>query len=107
MLGYSGRAVGKALGMSKSNVYRWAIEEGKIHHQIVGFDVGSSEKAQAIQRIVDEAPDAQNYYTDGGMVYLDVDFIGRHRRNIRDKSDTHVIESVNADVRHYIHIQFV
>jgi len=25
----SGRAVGKALGMSKSNVYRWAIEEGK------------------------------------------------------------------------------
>ncbi|MCL2602007.1 MAG: hypothetical protein FWD91_04245, partial [Treponema sp.] len=26
MLGYSGRAVGKALGMSKSNVYRWAIE---------------------------------------------------------------------------------
>jgi len=29
MLGYSGRAVGRALGMSKSNVYRWAIEEGK------------------------------------------------------------------------------
>jgi len=59
-------------------------------------------KAQTIQRIVDEAPDAQNYYTDGWMVYLDVDFIGRHRRNVRDKSDTHVIESVNADVRHYI-----
>ena len=70
--------------------------------QIVGFDVGSSVKAKTIQRIVDEAPDAQNYYTDGGMVYLDVDFIGRHRRNVRDKSDTHVIESVNADVRHYI-----
>ncbi|MCL2602042.1 MAG: hypothetical protein FWD91_04425 [Treponema sp.] len=29
MLGNSGRAVGKALGMSKSNVYLWAIEEGK------------------------------------------------------------------------------
>jgi len=29
ILRYSGRAVGKALGMSKSNVYRWAIEEGK------------------------------------------------------------------------------
>jgi len=29
MLGNTGRAVGRALGMSKSNVYRWAIEEGK------------------------------------------------------------------------------
>ena len=29
LLGNSGRAVGKALNMSKSNVYRWAVEEGK------------------------------------------------------------------------------
>jgi transposase-like protein len=29
LLGYSGRAVGKALGMNKSNAYRWAKEAKK------------------------------------------------------------------------------
>jgi hypothetical protein len=29
---------------------------------------------------------------------------GRHVRNCRDKSDTHNVESVNADLRHYIPI---
>jgi transposase-like protein len=29
LLGNSGRAVGKALGMSKANAYRWAIEAKK------------------------------------------------------------------------------
>ena len=29
LLGNSGRAVGKALGMSKANAYRWAIEAQK------------------------------------------------------------------------------
>jgi transposase-like protein len=29
LLGNSGRAVGKALGMNKSNAYRWAIEAQK------------------------------------------------------------------------------
>ena len=38
----------------------------------------------------------------GGTVYLDVDFIGRHRSNVGDKSDTHGIGSVNAELRHYI-----
>ena len=36
------------------------------------------------------------------MVYLDVDFIGKHRRNIRDKRDTYTIEGTNADLRHCI-----
>jgi transposase-like protein len=29
LLGNSGRAVGKALGMSKANAYRWAVEAKK------------------------------------------------------------------------------
>ena len=29
LLGNSGRAVGKALGMNKSNAYRWAVEAEK------------------------------------------------------------------------------
>jgi IS1 family transposase len=70
--------------------------------QIVAFDVDNSVKSECIQDMVDNAPQAENYYTDGGQSYLGVDFFGRHRRNVRDKSDTHNIEGSNADIRHYI-----
>ncbi len=70
--------------------------------QIVAFDVDTSVNAGSIQQMVDGALQAQSYYTDGGQVYLGVDFIGRHKRNARDKSDTHTIEGSNADIRHYI-----
>jgi IS1 family transposase len=70
--------------------------------QIVSSAVDTTPKAQQIQEMVDNAPQADNYYTDGGTCYLGVDFIDRHRRNVHDKSDTHNIESSNADLRHYI-----
>jgi hypothetical protein len=70
--------------------------------QIVAFDVDSSANSVLIQNMVDNTPLAEKYYTDGGQCYLGVDFIGRHRRNVRDKKDTHNIEGSNADIRHYI-----
>jgi IS1 family transposase len=70
--------------------------------QIVAFSVDNSVTAANIQRMTDMSPEARNYYTDGGQCYLGVDFLGKHRRNTRDKSDTHDIESSNADLRHYI-----
>ena len=70
--------------------------------QIIAFDVDSSITATAIQKMVDTTPPASVYHTDGGQCYLGVDFIGRHNRNVRDKSDTHNIEGSNADIRHYI-----
>ncbi len=70
--------------------------------QIVAFDVDNSVNAEAIQKMVDNVPQADNYFTDGGQSYLGVDFFGRHRRNIHDKRDTHNIEGSNADLRHYI-----
>jgi len=70
--------------------------------QIVAFDVDNSVNAASIQNMVDNTLPADKYYTDGGSTYLSVDFIGRHERNIRDKSDTHNIEGSNADIRHYI-----
>ena len=147
LLGNSGRAVGKALGMSKANAYRWAIKAKKGAYglwispntktdvfeldeiywfvgkrkgyengvnvyimtmlsrqprQIVAFAVDNSVKAERIQEMVDNTIPAEKYCTDGGQVYLGVDFIGCHKRNIRDKSDTHNIEGSNADIRHYI-----
>jgi hypothetical protein len=70
--------------------------------QIVAFAVDEAIEPTLIQEMVNSVPEADNYYTDGGRCYLSVDFLGKHRRNMRDKSDTHNIEGSNADIRHYI-----
>jgi len=70
--------------------------------QIVGFAVDNSVNKEALQKIADGAPYAENYYTDGCPTYCDVIFGGKHRRNITDKKDTHNIESTNSDLRHYM-----
>jgi Transposase and inactivated derivatives, IS1 family len=70
--------------------------------QIVAFEVDNAIQVKRIQSMVDSSPQAEKYYTDGGMSYLDVIFWGEHKRNIHDKRDTHIIESTNSDIRHYI-----
>ena len=70
--------------------------------QIVGFDVAYDKSPQRVQAIVDGAPPAKKYCTDGWLGYVDVVYPGRHIRNVRDKSDTYTVEGVNADLRHYI-----
>jgi len=69
---------------------------------IVGFEVAMDKGAVHIQNIVDGAPEADFYRTDGAHLYLDVVFPGDHVRNVRDKKDTHNVESINADLRHFI-----
>lgn len=69
---------------------------------IVGFDVASDKSRERIQTIVDNSPEADFYYTDGYLGYIDVVYPGKHIRNVRDKKDTHNVESINADLRHYI-----
>ena len=71
-------------------------------HQIVSFAVDKSVNKKALQRVVDGVLIAENYFTDGCQVYCDVIFGGRHRGNVRDKKDTQSVESVNADLRHYL-----
>jgi hypothetical protein len=72
--------------------------------QIVGFDVAHDKSPARIQSIVDNAPYAEKYCTDGYFGYIDVIYPGSHVRNIRDKSDTFTVEGINADLRHYIPI---
>ena len=69
---------------------------------IAGFDVAQDKTSQRIQRIVDSAPEAHRYCTDGYSGYLDVVYPGQHIYNIHDKKDTFTVEGVNADLRHYI-----
>jgi hypothetical protein len=72
--------------------------------QIVGFDAAVDKSPALVQRIVDGAPEAAWYCTDGWLGYVDVIYPGRHIRNTHDKSDTYTVEGVNADLRHYIPI---
>ncbi|MCL1808060.1 MAG: hypothetical protein FWG31_10215 [Oscillospiraceae bacterium] len=70
--------------------------------QIVGFAVARDKSPERIQAIVDSAPEARNYCTDGYWGYVDIVYPGRHIRNVRNKNDTFTIEGINADIRHYI-----
>jgi len=70
--------------------------------QIVSFDVALDKSSARLQGIADNAPWAEKYCTDGYFGYLDVIFPGKHIRNVRNKKDTHNVESINADLRHYI-----
>ena len=72
--------------------------------QIVAIDAAFDKSPERIQALVDGAPPAENYCTDGYLGYIDVVYPGKHVRNIHNKSDTFTVESVNADLRHYIPI---
>jgi len=76
----------------------------RLPRQIVGFDVALDKSPERIQFIVDNAPEAKCYCTDGWLGYTDIIYPGFHIRNIRNKSDTFTVEGVNADLRHYIPI---
>ena len=70
--------------------------------QIVGHTVSLDKASGTIQRMVDAAPEAERYCTDGYVGYLDVVFPGLHIYNVHNKNDTFTVEGVNADLRHYI-----
>jgi len=71
--------------------------------QIVGFMVDKSVCEANIQQIVYSTQRAKNYYTDGWRAYKNVDYYpGRLKQNFKNKNDTHLIESTNSDLRHYI-----
>ena len=70
--------------------------------QIVGHIVSRDKMSSTIQQMVDTAPEAKQYCTDGYYGYLDVVLPGKHIFNVHNKKDTFTVESVNADLRHYI-----
>lgn len=71
--------------------------------EITGHMVSRDKTAGTIQQMVDAAPTAKQYCTDGYYGYLDVVFPGKHIFNHHSKKETFTVEGVNADLRHYIH----
>jgi IS1 family transposase len=88
---------------TRENVYVMTMVSRE-PRQIVGFDVARDKSPARIQAMVDAAPEAEKYCTDGWFGYIDVAYPGKHIRNAHDKSDTFTVEGVNADLRHYIPI---
>jgi len=88
---------------TRENIYIMTLVS-RSPRQIVGFDVATDKSPARIQRIVDGAPEAFWYCTDGWSGYCDVIYPGQHIRNVHDKSDTFTVEGINADLRHYIPI---
>ena len=86
---------------TRENVYIITMVS-RIPRQIVSHVVSRDKSCQTIQRVVDHAPDAGKYCTDGYTAYREVVYPGRHIFNIHNKRDTFTVEGVNADLRHYI-----
>ena len=86
---------------TRENVYLMTMISRK-PRQILRFHVARDKSAWRIQEMVDSAPYAEKYCTDGYWGYVDIIYPGHHMRNIHDKKDTHNVESINADLRHYI-----
>jgi len=91
----------KARTQTRENVYLILLVSRE-PRKILRFTVSRDKSAATIQGLVDAAPEAEKYCTDGYFAYLDVIFPGEHVRNVRNKADTFTVESVNADLRHFI-----
>jgi len=88
---------------TRENIYIMTMVS-RLPRQIVGFDVAYDKSPSRIQGIIDNAPEAKNYCTDGWSGYIDVVYPGKHIQNVSNKNDTFTVEGVNADLRHYIPI---
>jgi len=86
---------------TKENTYIMTLVS-RNPRQILAFAVEKQRTTSIIQKMVDSIPPAKTYHTDGFTLYRSVDFLGRHNQNFLNKSDTCRVESINADLRHYI-----
>ena len=93
----------KAHTQTHENVYLMTMVS-RSPRQIAGFDVALDKSPERIQKMVDSAPEAQKYYSDGWSGYVDVVYPGQYVQNVHNKNDTFTVEGVNADLRHYIPI---
>ena len=55
-----------------------------------------------MQAVVDQAPQAQQYFSDGYTIYAELIYGGASYRSLQDKSETYRVEGGNADLRHYL-----
>ena len=68
---------------------------------IVGFGVVWNRDWNALQQVVDDAPPAHRYFSDGFPTYAQLLYPGTHTV-AQGKSQTYSVEGDNAELRHYL-----
>ena len=68
---------------------------------ILGFGVVWRRDGEAMQQVVDDAPPAKHYFSDGFPTYAQRLYPGTHTA-AEGKSETYSIEGDNAEMRHYL-----
>ena len=71
-------------------------------HCYVGWAVVEKRDAATLQQVVDHAPPARAYYSDGFSTYQALVYGEAADMSMRDKSQTYTVEGGNADLRHYL-----
>lgn len=56
----------------------------------------------ALQAVVDQAPQAGAYYSDGFLAYPGLVYGPATHQALPNKSETYTVEGSNADLRHYL-----
>lgn len=68
---------------------------------ISGFGVVWNREWEALQKVVDDAPPAHRYFSDGFSTYAQLMYPGAHAV-APGKSQTFSVEGDNAELRHYL-----
>lgn len=70
---------------------------------VVAMQVLEEREWEQMQQVVDTLPQAENYCSDGCSIYPDLDWPPGSTHIIsKGKEQTHTIESLNANLRHYL-----
>ena len=69
---------------------------------VLGWKVVWERTSEVIQQIVDDAPKAKTYFSDGWEAYACLWYHLGHYQVSEGKSDTYSVEANNAELRHYL-----
>ena len=71
-------------------------------HTIIGWAVVPERDEVSLQAVVDQAPQAHTYYSDGFAAYQQLVYGPANYTAMADKSPTDSVEGGNAELRHYL-----
>ena len=69
---------------------------------VLQYHVGHHRSEVVLQALLDAAPQAERYYSDGMPAYKALFYYPGRHFSMRDKSQTYRVEGMNAELRHYL-----
>jgi IS1 family transposase len=69
---------------------------------VLSWELVKERTPQNMQACLDQGPRAKQYYSDMFYYYSLLDYYPANHRSLNNQSQTYSVESVNADLRHYL-----